>query len=94
MKLPVPHLTAMLTDQGYDSDIFCQDLLIHGSLLVISSRKGHSIPQKTDWRRYRERNRIERMFNRLKQICCIAAPFVIHAFPQPHHRKAVDQVFC
>ncbi|WP_415554233.1 IS5 family transposase [Gluconobacter oxydans] len=94
MKLPVPHPTAMLADRGYDSDIFRQDLLTHGILLVISSRKGLSVPQKTDWRRYRDRNRIERMFNRLKQICCIATRFVIHEFPQPRHRKAVDQVFC
>ncbi|MFT8809122.1 MAG: transposase [Gluconobacter sp.] len=39
------------------------------------SRKGRSVPQKTDWRRYRDRNRIERMFNRLKQIRRIATHY-------------------
>ncbi|MBS0995872.1 transposase [Gluconobacter cerinus] len=54
----------MLADRGYDSDSFRQDLLIHGILPVIPSRKGRSVPQKTDWRRYRDRNRIERMFKK------------------------------
>jgi len=52
-----------------------QDLLIHGILLVIPSRKGRSVAQKTDWRRYRERNRIERMFNKLKQMRRIATRY-------------------
>ncbi|MFT8803454.1 MAG: transposase [Gluconobacter cerinus] len=50
-------------------------MLIHGILSVIPSRKGRSVPQKTDWRRYRDRNRIERMFNRLKQIRRIATHY-------------------
>ncbi|MBF0851958.1 transposase, partial [Gluconobacter sp. R75690] len=39
------------------------------------SRKGRSTPQNTDWWRYRDRNRIERMFNRLKQMRRIAARY-------------------
>jgi len=54
----------MLADWDYDSGSFRQDSLIHGILPVIPSRKGRSVPQKTDWRRYRDR--IERMFNHLK----------------------------
>ncbi|GEB05058.1 hypothetical protein GRO01_26340 [Gluconobacter roseus NBRC 3990] len=73
MKLPAPNPKAMLADRGYDSDSFCQELLVHGILPVIPSRKGRSAPQKTDWRRYRDRNRIERMFNELKQIRRITA---------------------
>jgi len=65
----------MLADRGYDSYSFRQDLLIHGILPVIPSRKGRSTPQKTDWRRYRDRNRIERMFNRLKQFRRIATRY-------------------
>ncbi|MBS1023710.1 transposase, partial [Gluconobacter cerinus] len=41
---------------------------MHGILPVIPSRKGRSTPQNTDWRRYSDRNRIERMFNKLKQM--------------------------
>ncbi|MFT9291744.1 transposase [Gluconobacter oxydans] len=39
------------------------------------SRKGRSVPQKTDWRRYRDRNHIERMFNHLKQMRRIATRY-------------------
>ncbi|QQX92761.1 transposase (plasmid) [Gluconobacter sphaericus] len=73
--MAVPNPKAMLADRGYDSDSFRQDLLIHGILPVILSRKGRNAPQKTDWRRYRDRNRIERMFNRLKQMRRIATRY-------------------
>ncbi|GAN91719.1 transposase [Gluconobacter frateurii M-2] len=75
MALSAPNPRAMLADRGYDSDSFRQDLLIHGILPVIPSRKGRSVPQETDWRRYRERNRIERMFNYLKQMRRIATRY-------------------
>ena len=75
MQLPVPNPRAMLADRGYDSDGFRQNLLIHGILPVISSRKGRRAPQKTDWRRYRDRNHIERRFNRLRQMCRIATRY-------------------
>ncbi|MCE2576780.1 transposase [Komagataeibacter sp. FNDCR2] len=39
------------------------------------SRKGRSAPQKTDWRRYRDRNCIERMFSKLKQMRRIATRY-------------------
>lgn len=57
MKQPVPNPKA---------------LLLHGILPVIPSRNGGSTPHKTDWRRYRDRNGITRMFNRLKRKRSIA----------------------
>ncbi|GAP25954.1 transposase [Gluconobacter frateurii NBRC 101659] len=75
MKLSVPPPKAMLADRGHDSDSFRQDLLIHGILPVIPSRKSRSAPRKTDWWRYRERNRIERMLNKLKQMRRIATRY-------------------
>ncbi|WP_231490151.1 transposase [Gluconobacter roseus] len=75
MALPAPKPRAMLADRDYDSDSFRQDLLIHRILPVISSCKGRKTPQQTDWQRYRERNHIERMFNRLKQMRHIAARY-------------------
>ncbi|MBS1092994.1 transposase [Gluconobacter sp. Dm-74] len=74
-ELPAPNPRAMLADRSYDSDSFRQDLLIHGILPVIPSRKGRSVPQKTDWRHYRDRNRIERMFSHLKQMRRIATRY-------------------
>jgi len=75
MMLSVPNPRAMLADRGYDSDCFRQVLLIHEILPVIPSRKGRKAPQQTDWQRYRDRNRIERMFNRLTQMRHIAARY-------------------
>ncbi|MFB9915978.1 transposase [Gluconobacter kanchanaburiensis] len=49
MKLPVPIPKAILADRGYDSDSFRLDLLVHRISPVISSRKGRSAQQKTDW---------------------------------------------
>lgn len=72
VTFPDPNPKAMLADRGYDSDCSRQDLLIHGILPIIPSRKGRNAPQKTDWQRYRDRSRIERMFNRLKQMRRIA----------------------
>ncbi|MBS1004605.1 transposase [Acetobacter thailandicus] len=77
MALSVPNPKAMLADRGYDSDSFRQALLIHGILSVILSRKGRSVPQKTDWRRYRDCNPIELIFEP----------------PQSCRRKAMDQIF-
>ncbi|WP_261390463.1 transposase [Asaia lannensis] len=57
MAFPAPNPEAMLADRGYDSDCFRQDLLFRGILPVIPSRKGRNAPQKTDWRRYKDRNR-------------------------------------
>ncbi|WP_264785608.1 IS5 family transposase, partial [Gluconobacter cerinus] len=75
MKLSVPTPKAMLADRSYDSDSFRLDLLLRGILPVIPSRKGRSTPQNTDWRRYKDRNRIERMFNKLKQMRRIATRY-------------------
>ncbi|MBF0860505.1 transposase, partial [Gluconobacter sp. LMG 31484] len=70
-----PNPKAMLADRGYDSDSFRHELLVHGILPVIPSRKGRIVSQKTDWQRYRGRNRIERMFNRLNQMRRIATRY-------------------
>nr|WP_265589636.1 IS5 family transposase [Gluconobacter cadivus] len=75
MKLPVPNLKVMLANRGYDSACFRQDLLQRGILPVIPSRKGRSAPQRTDWWRYREWNRIERMFNPLRQMRRISSRY-------------------
>ncbi|WP_408879384.1 transposase [Gluconobacter wancherniae] len=46
LELPTPNPRAILADRGYDNDSFRHDLLIHGILPVIPSRKGRSVPQK------------------------------------------------
>ncbi|WP_202208701.1 MULTISPECIES: hypothetical protein [unclassified Gluconobacter] len=43
----------MLTNRSYDSGSFCQDLLVHGILPVIPSRKGRITTRYTEKRKYR-----------------------------------------
>jgi|GEM_PF-2005589 hypothetical protein len=65
----------LLADKGYDSDDVRENLLLNGILPVIPPRSNRSQPISCDYRRYRNRNRIERMFNRLKQFRRIATRY-------------------
>lgn len=81
--LAVPHLLAMpvnrprrlLADKGYDADSIRQELLFHGTRPVIPPRAGRKNPPACDYHAYRDRNRIERMFNRIKQFRRIATRY-------------------
>lgn len=53
--------------QGYDGDRFRESLLIRGILPIIPPRSNRKVPEHPDYRRYRDRNRAERMFGKLKQ---------------------------
>lgn len=75
MALPVGKPRMLLADKGYDGDAVRQNLLIHGILPVIPPRSNRSEPIPCDFRRYKDRNRIERMFNRLKQFRRIATRY-------------------
>jgi transposase len=52
---------------SYDGDRFREGLLIRGILPIIPPRSNRKVPEHPDYRRYRDRNRIERMFAKLKQ---------------------------
>ncbi|WP_215751334.1 MULTISPECIES: transposase [unclassified Gluconobacter] len=62
---------------------------------VIPSRKGRNAPQKTDWKCYQDRNRIERMFKLMRRIVtrydktALSFRSVLNLAVQ-----ALDQVFC
>lgn len=64
-----------MADKGYDGDAVREGLLVHGILLVIPPRSNRSRPITCDDRQYKDRNRIERMFNRLKQFRRIATRY-------------------
>jgi len=72
LDLPVKPPKALLADKGYDSDAVRQRLLLHNVLPVIPPGANRRDPASCDYRRYRDRNHVERLFNRLKQFRRIA----------------------
>lgn len=75
LDMPVAKPKAMLADKGYDSDAVREAILIHGILPVIPPKITRREPAPCDFHRYRDRNQIERMFNRLKQFRRIATRY-------------------
>ncbi len=61
-----PEAEWLLADRGYDADWFRETLLAKCTTPCIPGRKSRKKNIKYDKRRYKRRNRIERMFGRLK----------------------------
>lgn len=66
---------AVLADKGYDSDDVRSSLLLKGILPIIPPKANRKQPIPCDFVAYRDRNRVERMFNRLKQFRRIATRY-------------------
>lgn len=62
----LPKAEWLLTDRGYDANWFRETLVDKGTKPCIPGRKSRNKTAKYDKRRYKRRNRIERMFGRLK----------------------------
>ena len=75
MDLPVVAPRRFLADKGYDSDRIWENLLFRGILPVIPPCSDRTEDIPCDFYRYRDRNRIERMFNKLKQFRRIATRY-------------------
>ena len=75
MALPLPNPTALLADKGYGGDKFREDLLMRGILPIIPPRSNRKGPLHPDYRRYKDRNRVERMFGKLRQQRRIATRY-------------------
>ena len=65
----------MIADKGYDGDEVRTGLLMRGILPVIPPKANRKEPIACDFRAYKDRNRIERMFNHLKQARRIATRY-------------------
>jgi transposase len=65
----------MLADKGYDSDDVRAALLMKGILPVIPPKSNRRELIACDFRAYKDRNRVERMFNRIKQFRRIATRY-------------------
>ena len=58
---------ALLADKGYDSNEIVEEVQAKGAEVVIPSKKNRVQPREHDAVLYKERNLVERLFNRLKQ---------------------------
>ena len=65
----------MLADKGYDGDDVRSALLLRNILPVIPPKANRKEPISCNFKAYKDRNRIERMFNRLKQFRRIATRY-------------------
>ncbi len=65
----------MLADKGYDSDEVRTALLMKAILPVIPPKANRKEPIACNFNAYKDRNRIERMFNHLKQARRIATRY-------------------
>ena len=66
---------ALLADKGYDSDALIETLEERGIKPIIPPKANRREPRKTDFALYRERNLVERFFNRLKQYRALATRY-------------------
>ena len=75
IQLPIKNPRLMLADKGYDSDDVRAALLMKGIVPVIPPKSNRRDPIACDFRAYKDRNRVERMFNRIKQFRRIATRY-------------------
>ena len=73
--MPVGQPRLFLADKGYDGDDVRSSLLMRGIQPVIPPKSNRRNPPACDYKAYKDRNRIERMFNKLKQFRRIATRF-------------------
>ena len=65
----------VLADKGYDTDSVLQLVAGLGADVVIPSKKDRLVPRHIDHNLYRDRNKIERFFSRLKQFRRLATRY-------------------
>ena len=66
---------AVIADKGYDADHLRKAIRKAGAEPVIPPRKNRKKPQPYDEALYKERNLVERFFNRLKQFRRVATRY-------------------
>ncbi len=58
----------VLADKGYDADAILQHIETMGAKAVIPPKRNRKVQREYDEQQYKQRNRIERTFSRLKQF--------------------------
>ena len=64
-----------IADKGYDADHLCEKIAESGSEVVIPPKRNRTVQRDYDADLYKERNIIERFFNRLKQFRRVATRY-------------------
>ena len=75
MAAKLPSNGCLIGDMGYDAQQLRQDLAFHGTATVIPSNPTRKHPWPIDLETYKQRNLIERAFNRLKDFRRIATRY-------------------
>lgn len=65
----------VLADKGYDSDAFEEAIIASNASPVIPARKNRIVPRYYDKELYKERNLVERFFQKLKHFRRIATRY-------------------
>ncbi len=66
---------ATIADKGYDADHLHEKIAQQGSEIVIPPKRNRKIQHPYDTELYKERNLIERFFNKLKQFRRVATRY-------------------
>ncbi|GEN62946.1 IS5 family transposase [Acetobacter oeni] len=66
---------AFLADKGYDANRLIDKLTQRGITPVIPPKSNRKTIRETDFALYRERNLVERFFNKLKQFRAVATRY-------------------
>ena len=66
---------ATLADKGYDADHLADRITENGAEVVIPPKRNRKVQRSYDAELYKERNRIERFFSKLKQFRRVATRY-------------------
>jgi putative transposase len=66
---------ATIADKGYDADHLCERIAASGGEIVILPKRNRTVKRPYDAELYKERNIIERFFNKLKQFRRVATRY-------------------
>ena len=73
--LETVEMGACIADKAYDADAFVETLATRKIAVVIPSKANRKTPRPCDFALYRERNLVERFFNKLKHFRAIATRY-------------------
>ena len=66
---------ATIADKGYDADHLADRITENGAQVVIPPKRNRKVQRPYDDELYKERNRIERFFSKLKQFRRVATRY-------------------